>query len=108
MKRILTSDPLTGSVTYFHKDPVTGLIGIENTQDVTDIVERNKRIQNDGTDGWSPSKDLKHVASVPLGILHQWAIEAGVPLNSKAMGEIIKKRLNDPDYAAFRTGSGHL
>ena len=107
MKRILSRDPLTGSTTYFHIDQ-DGKIGIEEVQDVTQIVEANKRAQNDGTDGWTPSKDMKHVACIPLCILHQWALDAGVNINSKEMGEVIKKRMNDPDFAAFRTGSGHI
>lgn len=106
MKRLLTSDPLTGSKTYFHKDPVTGLITLEEQQDVTDIIEGNKIAQNDGTNGWTPSRDMKHVATIPLCVLHQWSVEAGVHMNSPAMGEIIKKKLNDPDFRGFRTGLG--
>lgn len=108
MKRLLTTDPLTGSATYFHHDPLTGKVGFEQVQDVTAIVEQNKTLQNHGTNGWTKSRDMKHVASVPLCILHQWALDAGVPMNSKEFGEVVKKRLNDPDFRAFRTGLGGI
>jgi hypothetical protein len=101
MKRILTSDQITGTVTYFHRDPVTGQIGIETQQDVTQIVEQNKALQNET---FSKSSDMWPVATIPLCILHQWALDAGLPMNSKEFGEVIKKKLNDPDNRAFRTG----
>jgi hypothetical protein len=108
MKRLLTDDPLTGSKTYFHYDPMTKKITLEDVQDVTEIVERNRVMQNSGLSGYTKSKDMKHVATIPLCFLTKWANEAGVSLNDKAMGEIIKKKLNDPDFKAFRTGMGHV
>jgi hypothetical protein len=106
MKRLISSDPLTGSATYWHYDASTHSFRIENVQDVTDIVEQNKVAQTDGNNGWTKTREMKHVGTIPMCILHQWALEAGVPMASKEMGEVIKKKLNDPDFRAFRTGLG--
>lgn len=101
MKRLLTSDPFTGVSTYFHKDPVTGKITLEDVQDVTSVVEQNKALQKETFDKRS---EMWPVATVPLCVLYQWAVEAGVDMNSKEFGEVVKKKLNDPDNRAFRTG----
>jgi hypothetical protein len=107
MKRLLTRDELAGSATYFHV--IDGKVGIENLQDITDVIEGNKRAQNAGNNGWTPSRDMKHVATIPNIVLMQWANEAGVKFNdSKAMQEIIKKKMNDPDFRLFRTGLGKV
>jgi hypothetical protein len=37
-------------------------------------------------------------------ILQQWANEAGLAMNDKAFGEVVKKKLNDPDNRFMRTG----
>jgi len=108
MKRLISSDPLTGSATYFHHDSSSNTFRIENIQDVTDIVEQNKIAQTDGNNGWSKSREFKYVGNVPILIMHQWAMEAGVALNSKEFGEVLKKKLNDPDFRAFRTGLGQV
>lgn len=108
MKRLLSRDQLTGSASYWHYDDTTKSFRIQNVQDVTDIVEQNKVAQTNGTNGWTKSRDMKHVGTIPMCVLHQWALEAGVPMASKEFGEIIKKKLNDPDYRAFRTGLGAI
>jgi hypothetical protein len=100
MKRVLTRDPLTGITTYFHHDPLEKKITLHDEQDVTAIVEHNKALQKESIDKKS---DLWPVASVPYVILMQWAKEAGLELNSKEFGEVVKKKLNDPDNRAFRT-----
>jgi hypothetical protein len=101
MKRLLSTDPLTGITQHFHMDRDSGAITIETTQDVTSIVERNKALQKEGFDKGS---EMWPVATVPMTILVQWANEAGIDMNSKAFGEVVKKKLNDPDFKAFRTG----
>jgi hypothetical protein len=46
MKRLLTSDPLTGIETWFHKDG-SGF-QLETTQDVSAILDQNKAMQGEG------------------------------------------------------------
>lgn len=100
MKRLLSVDPLSGVRQHMHIAQ-DGKITIETTQDVTAIVERNKALQKETFDKRS---DLWPKATVPMCILVQWANDAGVPMNSKEFGEVVKKKLDDPDNRAFRTG----
>jgi hypothetical protein len=84
---------------------------VKRTQDVESIIDENKRRQNDGTNGWTQSKDMKHVATIPLIIVEQWAKEAGIPkrdIYGHAMTEIIRKKLNDPSNLFLRTGLGEV
>ena len=106
MKRLLSFDPLTGIQTIFHYRPDTDGFTIETRQDVEAIIQANKAAQNDGTNGWSPTREFKHVASIPWKDLLLWSIESGVEMNDPAFGDIIKRRLNDPDFRYFRTGLG--
>ena len=101
MKRILTKDDLTGTTTFFHKDAVTGHIGIQTVQDIEPVLERNKALQNEQ---FNKKSEMWPVGTVPMVILYQWALEAGVKFGSKEHGEVIKRKLNDPDNRGFRTG----
>lgn len=84
-------------------DRATGKIAIERVQDVEDIIERNKRRQNEQQDtraGW-------HLfAEIPNIILEKWIIEDGVSyrelMSPDGMERIIKRKLRDPDYAWLR------
>jgi hypothetical protein len=49
-----------------------------------------------------------HAATVPMVILQKWAKEAGLLMNDKAFGEVVKRKLNDPDNRFMRTGIFHL
>lgn len=100
MKRLLSRDPLTGTETYFHYDEMTKKVGYETKTDITEVIEHNKAIQNETLD---KRGDMWPVATVPLCILHQWSIESGIAMNTKEFGEVVKKKLNDPDNRLFRT-----
>lgn len=44
--------------------------------------------------------DMERVASIPLGVYHQWAAE-GIMEDDKALA----RRLNDSDFSKFRTNN---
>ena len=74
-------------------------------QDVEDIIENNKKLQN------TPQKSDwgRHVASIPNVILHQWLTEEWNRGNttlkpySKEFDVIIERKLRDPDWRWLRT-----
>ena len=107
MKRLFSSDPLTGITTWFHDAPEIDGFHIETVQDCDPIIKANRKIQNEA-DGWSKDRNYRHAATIPMVLLHQWANEAGVGFHDRAMGEIIKLKLNDSEYAYLRTGVFHL
>lgn len=88
-------------------------INVKRTQDIEGILERNKADQNDKSflNGYTESRDMKHVARVPLIVLEQWAKKYGLQKNEifgEKMTEILRKELNDPDNLFLRTGLGTI
>ena len=95
---------------YFFED--NGTLTVKNSQDVEPILKKNKRMYNDG-DGYSASKDLKRVASIPTLVLTLWAKEYngsnnwfGLPADERK--KILKRKLNSNEFRYFRTASGNL
>mgnify|MGYP006893822174 CR=1 FL=1 len=65
MKKLLDSH--AGVVTNFHYDEMTDTSTISREQDVEAILENNKALQTHN-DGYSPSREMKRVASIPMVI----------------------------------------
>jgi len=76
---------------------------IQNTFDAEPIIEANKAASNDGTGGWTPSKNMRRVANVPLALLHLWD---SMGISPKKDRKAFLKKLNDPDLRYFRTDGG--
>jgi hypothetical protein len=82
-----------------------GSLHVKTTQDVEDIIENNKRLQN------TPQKSDwgRHVASIPNVILTQWLNEeysrgnVGLRLFDEDFNRIVKMKLQDPDWRFLRT-----
>jgi hypothetical protein len=86
--------------TVFHRE------GYERTQDVEDIIENNKKLQNETQDRKS---DFRHIASIPNIILEKWLREEWARGNSTLkwcgpeMDALVAKKLKDPDWRWLRT-----
>lgn len=86
-------------------DRATGKIAIERIQDVEDIIERNKRRQNEQQvtrgDGWHM------IGEIPNIILEKWIVEDGISykemMSPDGFESLVKRKLRDPDYAWLRT-----
>jgi hypothetical protein len=106
MAKIFNVDTYTGRHTVAHSDGEGGLI-LETKQDVSHIIEANKRQYNQvgSTDKWG---DLTHVARLPLTVvddLNRKGIMRGFAVvNEKEF----KTFLNDPDNRFFRTRPGRV
>ncbi len=75
MGRLLDRD---GSVvTTHHYDELTDTTTIQRTQDAEPIIEHNKRLQT-MNDGYSPSRELRRIASIPLVVFEKWLQEDGL------------------------------
>ena len=106
---ILRGKELDGTKYYFEGD---GKITIQNSQDVSPILEKNKKLYTHN-DGYSKTKELKRVASIPTLVLTIWAKEYngtnnwfGLP--HEVRKKILKQKLNSSDYKYFRTASGRF
>lgn len=84
----------------------SGILLAHSWQDATAIREDNLRWQNARQSSRAP---LRKVASIPLVLLERWAREAGVNPMSRAMDEVVNKKLSDPAWRDLRTTfNGHL
>jgi hypothetical protein len=89
-------------------DAATDQMVVHRTQDVQPLLDRNKRFQNSGLDGMSPTRDWKQVASIPNIILEKWLKEEGLRYWDEEHKHRLLKKLDDPEWAYLRTGNGHL
>lgn len=99
MKRVFSEDKAQGITKYWHVTD-KGEYVVETQQDVSSIVEANKRQYNDNTGRWG---DLNKVASIPLSVYYDLK-RRGIADDPVAL----KKWMNDPDNRVFRTRSGNL
>jgi hypothetical protein len=79
------------------------------TADVTDHLEQNKAMMNHN-DGYSPSRELRRVASIPAIIILKWKEELGVDFYSSDPEQKRKVRqlLNSNEYLFLRTAPGRI
>ena len=99
-KRLLNDDSFTGIKTYFDYDADTDEAVIRKEQDMTAIIESNKREFNAAPDRWG---EWTKVGSIPLSVYYELERQ-GITKDQEAM----KKWLNDPDNRYFRTRPGTI
>jgi hypothetical protein len=95
--------------TQFFHDKADEKYVVNRVQDVEPILKANRISQTDGTDGYTASRDLKRVASIPLVVVEQWMKQDGInvlALTGDEQQKYFKKKLNDPDNRFLRTDSG--
>lgn len=66
----------------------------------------NQTLQNDGSNGYGKSRDLKHVASVPLHMIEFWKKVHGVDVFNKDHEKAFLRLLEAPEFRHFRTDNG--
>lgn len=99
MTRIFSQDKASGITKYWHVTD-KGEYVVETQQDVSAIVEANKREYNNTPDKY---RDVNKVASIPLSVYYDLK-RKGIADDPKAL----KKWLNDRDNQVFRTRAGTL
>jgi len=106
MKRLLEVQP-DGTAEIFHMDELTGEIAIERVQDVEAAIEANKRAQTAG-DGFSPSRDFREIAEIPLGVVELWRTVLGVDIFNRNHWPAVKRLLRDSEWRHLRTSPGGI
>ncbi len=96
--------------TTYHEDK--DKVVIERNIDYKPIVENNKKLYSHNN-GYSKSKELKRVASIPTLVLEIWSKEYNGDSNwfslpSDVQKKILKKKLNSSEFRMFRTAPGKL
>ena len=101
-KRILDYDPATGILETFHYDHVEGKAIIQTSQDVTAILEANKRAYNQVDENANWKGDIHLCATVPLHIFNS------LPKELRRDENALKRWLNHPDQKAFKVRPGKI
>jgi len=110
MRKDITVDGL--NKTTYMKDDMEGKIAVKEEVNIDPHLKHNKRLLN-LNDGYSKSRDLKRVASIPTIALSVWANEYngsnnwfGLPPEVKK--KILKKKLNSTEFRYFKTAEGNI
>jgi len=112
LDRINLSKPLdnTGGVIRTHThDEASGTSFIHSVQDIAPFKEANREMRNSGGDGYTGSRAMKHVATIPHIMIDKWCQEDGLTrvqfqrMRGKEKAAYIRRKLNNPDYAYMRT-----
>lgn len=92
--------------TRFVEDGDGSLI-VHREADVEPILELNKALAASG-DGYTPSRELRRVASIPMAIIEKWRNELGVDVLNPDHMPKVRQLLNSNEYAFLRTAPGRL
>lgn len=88
-----------------HFDDSENTFSLLRSEDVAPVLDANKRAQADG-DGFSPTRELRHVARIPHVVYLEWNKRFGVDVLKVEHRGLLKHLLNDPDNKFFRVSEG--
>ena len=109
-KRFVEQDGLVK--TTYHSDDMNRQVVIERNVNYKPIIDHNKKMYTQN-DGYSKSRDLKRVASIPTLVLELWTKEYNGTANwfalpKEVQQKILKTKLNSNEFQYFRTAPGRL
>ena len=109
-KRFVEQDGLVK--TTYHSDDMNKQVVIERNVNYKPIINHNKKMYTQN-DGYSKSRDLKRVASIPTLVLELWTKEYNgtgnwFALPKEVQQKILKTKLNSNEFQYFRTAPGRL
>lgn len=84
-----------------------GSLVVHREADVEPILELNKALLASG-DGYTPSRELRRAATIPLAVIEKWRNELGVDVFNPDHIGAVRKLLNSNEYAHLRTAPGRL
>ena len=98
--------------TTYIKDDMDGKIAIKEEVNVNSHLKHNKKLLTLNY-GYSKSRELKRVASIPTLALSVWANEYNGSKNwfglpKEVQKNILKKKLNSNEFRYFRTAEGKI
>lgn len=81
---------------------------IHATQDTDSIIDRNKAMATQN-DGYTPSREMRRVATIPVIFRNKWLKEEGWDaFRPDLYPEQLLRKLSDPDWQHLRTAPGQL
>lgn len=74
---------------------------------IREQLDFNKRAKLHN-DGYSPTREMRRVASIPLALIQHWKATEGWDAFDPANADKLAQKLMDPDYAHLRTAEGRV
>jgi hypothetical protein len=93
--------------TTYDEDPMTGDLTVIRSEDVEPALELNKALYT-SNDGYSPSREWRRAASIPMAIVEKWKNELGVDVLNPDHLPAVRRLLNSSEYLYLRTAPGRL
>tara|TARA_X000001036_G_C20644826_1_gene792577 strand:+ start:1331 stop:1660 length:330 start_codon:yes stop_codon:yes gene_type:complete len=98
--------------TTYSKDDMEKKIVIKEQVNIDPHIKHNKTLYTQN-DGYSKSRELKRVASIPTIALSVWANEYNGDSNwfglpKEVQKKILKEKLNSSEFRYFRTAEGKI
>ena len=100
--------------TTYNLDEQEEKVIVKEETNIDSHLKHNKELLN-SNDGYSKSRDLKRVASIPLGALQVWASEFDPStkgnwwkLPKETQSKLLKLKLNSSEFKYFRTSQGKI
>lgn len=84
-----------------------GGMQFRSTQPVDAMLDRNRAMATHN-DGYTPSRDMRRVASIPFGLIHEWMVNEGWNALDPECADKLMQKLNSSEYAYLRTADGRL
>ena len=89
-----------------------GQLTINNQQNLNPLLDRNKKLYTQN-DGYTASRDMRRIASVPPIILQVWTKEYNgsnnwLALPKEIQKKIMRTKLNSSEFRYFKTSEGSL
>tara|TARA_R100000329_G_scaffold78418_1_gene67274 strand:+ start:7279 stop:7614 length:336 start_codon:yes stop_codon:yes gene_type:complete len=111
MKKILKENDGVVSTTFYDNTDSKG-VTIKRSLNAQSLLDRNKKLYTHN-DGYSKTKELKRVASIPVLILELWSQEYNGTSNwfalpKQVQQKILRTKLNSSEYQYFRTAPGKI
>lgn len=76
-------------------------------ENINAVLDLNKEFSA-YSDGYTPSRELQHVASIPMSVIGQWIEKYGVDPTARGNEALLSRLLNDPEWMYLRTGRGRV
>jgi hypothetical protein len=88
-------------------DNEDGTYTVLSEYDAEPILDRNKALANHN-DGYSPSREMRRVASIPLILWLKWLQDEGWDAFAPECADRLRRKLNSSEYMWLRTAPGKL
>jgi hypothetical protein len=101
---LLTTEP---GITHTWEDNQDGTFTVHSEQDVEALLDRNKAMATHN-DGYSPTREWRRVASIPMILINKWLQEEGWNALDPQCAHKVAEKLNSSEYMFLRTAPGKL